>query len=252
MHPNISQPVPDPFGPKPTNPDPADESVGESCGTNNQRDTPDNRSTTIHYPDVRESLPRRFRRLPEVRPDREGNTSYLVTACVEGRARVLNNTETLERMVEFLLESPSRYGWFGRRFVIMPDHVHLIAHRGVTAVALGSWIKAMKAFVGGLRRRTESPPNPKNARELTRMERLWRWQSGFHDHKFRSQESESRKWEYICLNPVRAGLVERPEDWPFGGEIFCDPVHGYIWVPRTSPLMDKGILIQGESRPDQH
>ena len=244
MHPNISQPVPDPFGPKPTNPDPAAESVGESCGTNNQRDTPDNRRTTIHHPDVRESLPRRFRRLPEVRPDREGNTSYLVTACVEGRARVLNNTETLERMVEFLLESPSRYGWFGRRFVIMPDHVHLIAQMGVTAVGLGSWIKAMKAFVGGLKRLTESPANPKDARELTRMERLWRWQSGFHDHKFRSQESESRKWEYICLNPVRAGLVERPEDWPFAGEIVGDPVHGFTWVPRTPPLMDKGILIQ--------
>ena len=55
--------------------------------------------------------------------------------------------------------------------------------------------------------------------EFTRIKRSWRWQDGFHDHKFRTPESESRKWEYVCLNPVRYGLVKRPEEWPFGGEI---------------------------------
>src|SRR5258707_1318459 len=47
--------------------------------------------------------------------------------------------------------------------------------------------------------------------DLTRIKRAWRWQDGYHDHKFRTPESEARKWEYVCLNPVRAGLVKRPE-----------------------------------------
>lgn len=46
------------------------------------------------------------------------------------------------------------------------------------------------------------------------------WQDGFFDHVLRSSESYSEKWNYVRMNPVRAGLVNNAEDWPFsGGEI---------------------------------
>ena len=70
-----------------------------------------------------------------------------------GRMHVLNNEPTFERLVAFLLDSPTRYHWFGRRFVVMPDHIHLIAHMGNDAVRLGQWIKALKAVVEGLEHR---------------------------------------------------------------------------------------------------
>src|SRR5437867_2050394 len=69
--------------------------------------------------------PRRLRRLHRVWPDRDGNISYLLTICVDGRGRVLDNEITFEALAAFLLDSPSRYHWFGRRFVVMPDHIHL-------------------------------------------------------------------------------------------------------------------------------
>ena len=80
----------------------------------------------------------------------------------------------------------------------MPDHLHLLAAQAENAVTLGAWVKALKAVVG--------------QREL-------RWQTGFFDHVLRSEESESEKWEYIRQNPVRAGLVQAPEDWPYAGEL---------------------------------
>lgn len=40
------------------------------------------------------------------------------------------------------------------------------------------------------------------------------WQSGFFDHRLRSDESLHEKAHYIRMNPVRAGLVQRPEAWP--------------------------------------
>jgi len=104
-----------------------------------------------------EPLPRRLRRLHRVWPDRDGNISYLLTICVDGRARVLDNEDTFQRMAGFLLDSSQRYRWFGRRFVIMPDHIHLIAHMGYEAVRLGQWIKAFKSVVGGLEQGTEGP-----------------------------------------------------------------------------------------------
>jgi hypothetical protein len=41
--------------------------------------------------------PRRLRRLHRVWPDRDGNISYLLTPCVDGRARVLDNEATFQR-----------------------------------------------------------------------------------------------------------------------------------------------------------
>jgi len=32
-------------------------------------------------------------------------------------------------------------------------------------------------------------------------------------------EQNGQKWNYVRENPVRAGLVAQPEDWPYAGEI---------------------------------
>ncbi len=129
---------------------------------------------------------------------------------------------------------------------------------------MGQWMKALKAVVGGLKHserpvRTPGlqdagrvPPHgapriPEGSRyshEFTRINRPWMWQKGYHDHKFRTPESEARKWEYICLNPVRASLVKRPEDWRFSGEIFYDEAGGPRLVRGTPSLLEIGILIQ--------
>jgi hypothetical protein len=45
------------------------------------------------------------------------------------------------------------------------------------------------------------------------------WQEGFFDHVLRSSESDAQKWEYVHLNPVRAGLVADAEEWPYQGEV---------------------------------
>ena len=241
-------------------------------------------------PERNEPPPRRLRRLHRVWPDRDGNISYLLTICVDGRIRVLDNENTFQRLVAFLLDSPQRYHWFGRRFVVMPDHLHLIAHMGREAVRLGQWIKALKAVVGGLKPREERPvgapglqdpavvgrlpsdganeggvpphgvnvgpvpppggPSPKH--EFTRIPRSWRWQDGFHDHKFRTPESEARKWEYVCLNPVRYHLVQRPEEWPYGGEIFHGDADGPRLVSGTPPLLETGILIEKDGTPREN
>jgi REP element-mobilizing transposase RayT len=50
----------------------------------------------------------------------------------------------------------------------------------------------------------------------TKKSRLW--QPGFFDHILRNDESYSEKCEYVRENPVRAGLVQQAEDWPYQGE----------------------------------
>ena len=41
------------------------------------------------------------------------------------------------------------------------------------------------------------------------------WQADGFDHRLRGQSEYLAKRAYILQNPVRAGLVNRPEDWPY-------------------------------------
>jgi hypothetical protein len=42
------------------------------------------------------------------------------------------------------------------------------------------------------------------------------WMVGFHDWTIRDESDWRAKAQYIWMNPVRARLVERPEDWQWG------------------------------------
>jgi len=43
------------------------------------------------------------------------------------------------------------------------------------------------------------------------------WQREFFDHVLRSDEGYAEKWDYVRENPVRAGLVRSPNEWPYFG-----------------------------------
>ncbi|RKX42538.1 MAG: hypothetical protein DRP64_09705 [Verrucomicrobia bacterium] len=43
------------------------------------------------------------------------------------------------------------------------------------------------------------------------------WQAEFFDRLLRSDESLTDKWRYVEMNPVRAGLCESPDDYPYLG-----------------------------------
>jgi REP element-mobilizing transposase RayT len=42
-----------------------------------------------------------------------------------------------------------------------------------------------------------------------------RWHRGFFDNRIRRSESLNEKWNYIEMNPVRSGYVEKPGEWPY-------------------------------------
>jgi len=52
------------------------------------------------------------------------------------------------------------------------------------------------------------------------------WQSGHWDTQMRTGKAYDEKWEYIRNNPVRRGLADAPEDWPFACEMNPLEWHG--------------------------
>ena len=39
------------------------------------------------------------------------------------------------------------------------------------------------------------------------------WQKGYNDHRIRDADDYAKHVEYVWVNPVKAGIVERPEDY---------------------------------------
>jgi len=146
-----------------------------------------------------------------------GAPVYFITVCVEGRAPVLADPAVADILVEAWRHSYQAHGWMVGRYVVMPDHGHFFASPGPETA------KSLSAFMGCWKRSTTVRIRALQAAGHRRMprptERRFTWQKEFFDHLLRSDESYSRKWEYVRLNPVRAKLVSGPDEWPYQGQI---------------------------------
>lgn len=129
---------------------------------------------------------------------------YFLTPCTENRLCTLANKEIHEEFTKFAEEATNRHVLVGL-YMIMPDHIHLFVAFSPKSPPLSKWVKALKGDLSKQLRETSGEGT--------------HWQKDFFDHVIRSDESYQEKWEYVRMNPVRAGLVARPEDWPYQGEI---------------------------------
>jgi REP element-mobilizing transposase RayT len=91
------------------------------------------------------------------------------------------------------------------------DHLHMFCAPAIApATPVASWARFWRSQVS--RRwpyRNETPI----------------WQRDFFDRRLRNGESYRQKWLYLWGNPIKEGLVKRPEDWPHQGEMNVLPWH---------------------------
>ena len=86
-------------------------------------------------------------------------------------------------------------------WVFLPDHWHAIC-APVYPTTISLAVKSVKqSSMTGINQRRSAEG------EL--------WQSRFFDRALRTVQEYNEKVEYIHLNPVKAGLVRRPQDWPW-------------------------------------
>jgi putative transposase len=146
--------------------------------------------------------PRLGRLFDNVRP------LYFVTFNTSKRESILARDEVHEAFCMFCTRAQEHDVAVGR-YVIMPDHIHLFVALPIDGMALPRWVQSLRNVIGKkLGQLGISKPH---------------WQEGFFDHLLRSHESYSQKWEYVRMNPVRAKLCDRPESWPYQGEIVRIP-----------------------------
>ena len=140
----------------------------------------------------------------------EASPLFFVTFCTYRRLPWLACDAIHIAFIRFARRAESEFNVAVGRYVVMPYHVHLFVRSGPEFI-LGRWI--------GMLKQTLAKGDNRSRKELQM------WQEGSFDHVLRNDESYAQKWDYVRHNPVRAGLVKSPEDWPYQGEI--------VYIDRT-------------------
>jgi putative transposase len=91
-------------------------------------------------------------------------------------------------------------------YCFMPDHVHLVLEGRSARADLQRFAKIAKQRVAYVFRTKFAIP-------LT-------WQQGFYERVLRSDQDTDIVVRYVLDNPVRAGLVQVAEDYPFSGALY--------------------------------
>ena len=131
---------------------------------------------------------------------------YFITSTTLKRQRILANDSIAAILVREFEDARARHRWAIGSYVVMPDHVPFFCMPGPQAVPLSRFMGSWKEWTAkAIKRELQLAGNV--------------WQREFFDHVLRSDESYSEKWNYVRENPVRAGLVPRPEDWKYHGSI---------------------------------
>ena len=128
-------------------------------------------------------------------------TYFVTTKTWENRA-LFKVSEVAEIIVNCIVECRADGAYLLHDFVVMPDHVHALLTPGDTTTLE----RALQLIKGG------SSFNIHHARGHS----MQIWLPGFHDWTIRDSADYEARRDYIRMNPVRAGLAERPENWLYG------------------------------------
>ncbi len=160
------------------------------------------------------SLPER-RWLYHTPPSWVGDATYFVTICCQKRGDnqlcVPSIAQELFAAVRYYHES---LRWYVSLWLLMPDHAHALVSFPRTedmAKVMAAWKRHTARHVGIV------------------------WQKAFFDHRLRGDESFEEKAAYIRMNPVRAGLISNPEEWP------------YVWQPEADASERRPYLGQPDT-----
>ena len=146
--------------------------------------------------------------------------AHALTSCCYRRLRLLSKDRTRGWLVEALARAPEQAGFQVWAFVIMPEHVHLLAMPRTPTARVADLLGRIQRPVARqaiVHLRTHAPAWLDRL-TVTRADgsptrRFWHAGGGFDGNSV----EPATAWKVVAsihLNPVRRGLVDRPEDWP--------------------------------------
>lgn len=128
--------------------------------------------------------------------------AYFVTSVTLNRIKAFRENDFATFVVSALIETAADFSFEVSAYVVMEDHVHFL----VAAAVEGADFKKMVARW-----------KQKTGFEWSRRHGAKLWQHGYWERVLRDNDNPLSVCKYIIQNPVRAGLVTHPSEYPLCG-----------------------------------
>jgi putative transposase len=126
-----------------------------------------------------------------------GHDHFVTFSCYR-RLPYLDDDHARSTFLDILERTRKRHNFQIYGYVLMPEHVHLLLSEPPKA-KLEDIFRTLKT---------------QTSRKL-KGDRPQFWQRRYHDFNVFTQPKFREKLRYMHRNPVKRGLVENPEDWPW-------------------------------------
>ena len=136
-----------------------------------------------------------------------GSRLIFIRLCCEARKCIFAQDEKARWLIECVRKEAELSRFAVHAFCVMPNHFHALVQGVEPSSDLQHFVKALKQ---------------KTAFQYRQRLGEVLWQKKFYDHIVRTSNSLDQVAWYIWMNPVRKGLCERPEDYPFSGSFTMD------------------------------
>ena len=127
---------------------------------------------------------------------------YMVTGATYRKRSFLNTDEKLAHFLRILLERSSIAGWELEAWAIFPNHYHFVAKAPKNPVNLSSMLRAIHSISGKYINFLDNTPG----------RRVW---YNYWDTCITNAGSYLARLHYVHMNPVKHGIIEKAEDYPF-------------------------------------
>ena len=142
-----------------------------------------------------------------IRPRSPSASVFFTVALADRKRRLL--VDPVERLREAARATMAERPFNLDVWVVMPEHLHAVSTLPEGDADHSVRWRLIKArFSRGL------PPGPLRPSHEARQERGI-WQRRFWEHHILNETDLGAHIRYCWWNPVKHGLVERPEDWPY-------------------------------------
>ncbi|MEM8525343.1 MAG: transposase [Bacteroidota bacterium] len=184
------------------------------------------------------------------------NALYFLTLTTVGWIDVFTRKECRDILLESLRYCQKHKGLVLNAYVIMSNHVHLIAS-AQEPHELSNILRDFKKYTAKqIKRHIEQSPKESRREWLLQLLQWYAkrtagkkeftlWQADNHPIELYSPTVIEQKLAYLHNNPVEAGWVERPEHYLYSSASNYYLGQGLLEVEVIDPLSDIGYLFMG-------
>jgi putative transposase len=134
--------------------------------------------------------------MPNFRRNYETGGTFFLTVCLKDRQSNLL-TEEIDDFREAYKKLQSKWPFKTQAYCILPDHFHVLWTLPEDDTNYPTRIRLLKTYFT----KSLNIASP--------------WQRGYWEHTIRDDNDFENAVNYIHENPVKHGLVEKIEDWPY-------------------------------------